>query len=186
MEDLLNNIAALGIFVLMIMATVQIVGRKILNMPIPGYIDIAEQSIALFAFMGAAYCQRLNGHVRMELILSRLRGRLLWILEATGTLLAMILVGIMVKYGFDHFLRAWNFGDSTIDIGLPVWPSKLIVPVAFSVLWLRLLLQFFGYCRLVRHPQAEPAFVPVIEDVRAQAEREAQDAAVSVREQSNG
>ncbi len=168
------------------MATVQIIGRKVLNMPIPGYIDIAEQSIALFAFMGAAYCQRLNGHVRMELVLSRLRGRILWVLEAVGTLLALILIGIMVKYGFDHFLRAWNFGDSTIDIGLPVWPSKLVIPVAFSVLWLRLLLQFFGYLRLIRQPQATPEFVPVIEDTVMQAEREARDSASSTDGHANG
>jgi TRAP-type C4-dicarboxylate transport system permease small subunit len=173
-ENLLNNIAALGIFVLMLTATVQILGRKLFNLPIPGYI---EQSIALFAFMGAAYCQRLNGHVRMELVLSKLRGRLLWFLEAFGTLVAMILIGIMIKYGFDHFLRAWKFGDSTIDIGLAVWPSKLIVPVAFGVLWLRLLLQFIGYCRLLRRPDATPVLVPLIENTEEQAQREAREAA---------
>ncbi|OED36578.1 hypothetical protein AB833_26645 [Chromatiales bacterium (ex Bugula neritina AB1)] len=170
----------------MLMATVQIVGRKILNMPIPGYIDIAEQSIALFAFMGAAYCQRLNGHVRMELVLSHLRGRLLWILEATGTLAALLLVGVMVKYGFDHFWRAWDFGDSTIDIGLPVWPSKLVVPVAFGVLWLRLLLQFIGYLRLIRNPKATPEFVPLIEDTVAHARREAQDSAIATDRGNHG
>jgi TRAP-type C4-dicarboxylate transport system permease small subunit len=184
-ENLLNNIAALGIFVLMLTATVQILGRKLLNIPIPGYIDIAEQSIALFAFMGAAYCQRLNGHVRMELILSQLRGRLLWFIEAFGILVAMVLVGIMIKYGFEHFLRAWKFGDSTIDIGLAVWPSKLVVPIAFSVLWLRLLLQFIGYCRLVRHPQATPVLVPLIENTKEQAEREARETATADG-QSNG
>ena len=184
-ENLLNNIAALGIFILMLTATVQILGRKLFNMPIPGYIDIAEQSIALFAFMGAAYCQRLNGHVRMELVLSQLRGRLLWFLEAFGTLVGMVLIGIMIKYGFDHFLRAWKFGDSTIDIGLAVWPSKLVVPVAFGVLWLRLLLQFIGYCRLIRHPAAQPVLVPLIENTKEQAEREARESE-TVGDRSNG
>lgn len=186
LENLLNNMAAIGIFVLMVTATVQIIGRKLLNMPIPGYIDIAEQSIALFAFMGAAYCQRLNGHVRMELVLSTLRGRLLWFIEAFGTLAALVLVAVMIKYGFDHFLRAWNFGDSTIDIGLPVWPSKLVVPIAFGVLWLRLLLQFFGYCRLVKDPQAQPAFVPLIENTEEQAQREAQDSGATAGDQRDG
>ena len=51
-EDFLTSFAALAIFILMITATVQIVSRKILNMPIPGYIDFAEQSIAIFAFIG--------------------------------------------------------------------------------------------------------------------------------------
>lgn len=175
LENLLNSIAALGIFILMLMATVQIVGRKLFNAPIPGYIDIAEQSIAIFAFLGAAYCQRLGGHVRMELFLGKLRGRLLWLAETFGTVVALILIGLLIKSGFDHFWRAYSIGDSTIDISLSVWPSKLVVPIAFSVLWLRLLLQLFGYLRLVRSPAAQPIAVPVIEDIANQAQREAQE-----------
>lgn len=175
LENLLNSIAALGIFILMLMATVQIVGRKLFNAPIPGYIDIAEQSIAIFAFLGAAYCQRLGGHVRMELFLGKLRGRLLWLAETFGTVVALILIGLLIKSGFDHFWRAYSIGDSTIDISLSVWPSKLVVPIAFSVLWLRLLLQLFGYLRLVRSPAAQPIAVPVIEDIANQAQREARE-----------
>ena len=69
-EDFLTAFSAFAIFFLMITATIQIVSRKILNLPIPGYIDFAEQSIAIFAFISIAYCQRLGGHVRMEIFLS--------------------------------------------------------------------------------------------------------------------
>lgn len=175
-ENLLNTVAAAGIFALMLTATVQILGRKLFNLPIPGYIDIAEQSIALFAFLGVAYCQRLGGHVRMELVLGTLRGRALWLAETFATLVALVLIALLIRSGFDHFWRAYSIGDSTIDIGLPVWPSKLVVPIAFGVLWLRLLLQLAGYLRLVRRPLAEPVAVPLIEDVAAHARREARDA----------
>ena len=37
-------------------------------------------------------------------------------------------------------------GDSTIDINLPTWPVKLIVPIMFGFLLTRLLLQIWGYC----------------------------------------
>ena len=55
-EDFLTSFSAFAIFFLMITATIQIVSRKLLNLPIPGYIDFAEQSIAIFAFIGIAYC----------------------------------------------------------------------------------------------------------------------------------
>ena len=45
LENFLNGFSALAIFVLMLTAAVQVVSRKVLNLPIPGYIDIAEQSI---------------------------------------------------------------------------------------------------------------------------------------------
>ena len=81
LEDLLAGIAALSIFGLMLFGVVQIVLRSIFNAPIWGYIDVVEQLMALFAFLAVAYCQRLGGHVRMDLIISRFRGRLYWIVE---------------------------------------------------------------------------------------------------------
>lgn len=174
LEDALNLFAAGFIFFLMLLATVQVVSRKLLNLPIPGYIDYAEQSIAIFAFLGIAYCQRLGGHVRMELLLDKLkRGRTLWLAEAITTLAAFIIVVLLARYSFDHFLRAWQIGDSTIDINLPVWPSKLLVSVALAIVAGRLLIQLAGFIRLVLYPRAEPVAVPLIAEVTELAAQEA-------------
>ena len=174
-EDFLTSFAALAIFILMITATVQIVSRKILNMPIPGYIDFAEQSIAIFAFIGIAYCQRLGGHVRMEIFLSMLNGRSKWIAEAIQTAATILIISILTYYSFKHFQRAWTIGDSTIDIQLPTWPSKLMIPIAFAALalTLRLIVQFAGYIRLIIDPKLQPIGVPLILDVENQAKQEA-------------
>tara|TARA_R110002049_G_scaffold30811_2_gene105347 strand:- start:5 stop:619 length:615 start_codon:yes stop_codon:yes gene_type:complete len=171
-EDGMNLFAAGAIFLLMFLAAIQVIGRKIFNMPIPGYIDYAEQSMAIFAFLGAAYCQRLGGHVRMELVLDRFRGRMLWFFEALTTFAGLFIVVLLTRYSFDHFLRAWQIGDSTIDINLPVWPSKLMVSVALGFLALRLLVQLIGYLRLLRDPSLTPVAVPLIEDISAQARQE--------------
>lgn len=172
-EDFLTAFSAFAIFFLMITATIQIVSRKILNLPIPGYIDFAEQSIAIFAFISIAYCQRLGGHVRMEIFLSALKGRSKWIAEAIQTTATIFIIVILTYYSFKHFQRALIIGDSTIDIGLPTWPSKLMIPLAFSALALRLLIQLAGYIRLIIYPTAEPVGVPLIVDVENQAKQEA-------------
>lgn len=172
-ENAMNLFAAGSIFVLMVLAAVQVISRKLFNFPIPGYIDFAEQSIAIFAFMGAAYCQRLGGHVRMELFLEKFgRGRLLWIAESVTTFAAVVVIALLTRYSFEHFLRAWKIGDSTIDINLPVWPSKLIVSVALGFLLLRLLVQLFGFLRLVKTPDAAPVAVPLIANVVETAQHE--------------
>ena len=84
--------------------------------------------------------------------------------------LAIILV--LTVFSYQHFTRAFEFGDSTIDINLPVWPSKLLVTFALAVLFFRLLLQFFGFLRLILYPDAVPAGVPLIADVVEQATQE--------------
>ena len=169
----MNLAAAAAIFLLMILAAVQVFSRKLLNLPIPGYIDFAEQSMAIFAFLGVAYCQRLGGHVRMELVLEKMpRGRLLWCSEFITTLAAFIVIALLTRYSFDHFLRALRNGDSTIDISLPVWPSKLLVSIALAFLTIRLLIQLIGFLRLLRSPQSPPVAVPLIADVKQQARHE--------------
>ncbi len=163
-ETAFNGIAAAAIFFLMLLGVSQIVGRN-LGYPMWGYIDLVEQSIAIFAFMGIAYCQRAGGHVRMDLVLRGLKGRPLWFFETLAVLLSMFVVGVLIYYGYTHFERSFVQGDSTIDANYPVWPSKLVVPVAFSLLWLRLALQLFGYSRLLIDPSKTPVGVPTIPSI---------------------
>lgn len=175
-EDALNVVAAGSIMVLMVMAVIQVVGRKVFNAPIFGYIDWVEQIMILFAFIGVAYCQRHGGHVRMELIISNFRGRVLWAVEIFGVLIGLFIIGILIPTSFDHFLRAWELGDSTINAELPLWPAKLVIPVALTSLWLRLLLQLAGYLRLLFDPRLKPEAVPVILGVEEEAAKEIHDA----------
>jgi len=176
-EDIFNLVAAGFIFGLMFLGIAQVLGRRLFNAPISGYIDFVELSMATFAFLCVAYCQRLGGHVRMELVLKLSGGRVRWALEVFGTLVALFIISVLIWYGYDHFLRAWQLGDSTIDAELPVWPSKLVVPIAFALLWLRLAVQLAGYLRLLRRPDAAPVAVPEILTAEALAAREIEESA---------
>lgn len=182
-ETAFNLVAALFIFGLMLLGIWQVLGRQLFNVPVRGYIDYVELSMASFAFLGIAYCQRVAGHVRMDMMVNAARGRAKWALEIFGTVVALFVISVLIWYGWTHFVRAYELGDSTIDTQLPLWPSKLIVPVAFALLWLRLVVQLVGFVRLFRDPDAAPVAVPVpltveqlakieIEESRAKIERE--------------
>lgn len=175
-ENGFNLIAAASIMILMLLAVVQIFGRTFLNQPIPGFIDITEQAMAVFTFMGIAYCQRVGGHIRMEILLGKLKGRALWTAEFFGVFIIFLVVCGLIYGSWFHFQRSWSIGDSTIDIGLPTWPSKLIVPVALTLLALRLLLQLYGYWRLIADPSRTPLSVPLIMDVEEAAQHEIEEA----------
>jgi TRAP-type C4-dicarboxylate transport system permease small subunit len=171
-ESLFNLIAGIVIFLTMVLGVVQIVGRSFFNQPVPAYVDIIEIMMATFAFLGISYCQKLGGHVRMEIVLKQFKGRAFWIAEVIGTLVMMWIIAILMIYGYEHFLRAFRFGDSTIDGDYPLWPSKLVVPAAFGLLMIRLTVNLWGFIRLVARPDAEPIGIPVMETVDDQAEHE--------------
>lgn len=175
-ENIFNLIASLAIFALMVLGVLQIGLRSIFNKPIVGYIDLVELSMAAMAFLGAAYCQRLGAHIRMEYLVGKLKGRWLWSAECIATCVALFIVGVLIWYGWGHFLRAYQIGDTTIDAEYQVWPSKLLVPLAFGLWFLRLSLQLAGSIRLVINPDLAPEGVVTIKDVAEQAQDEIHEA----------
>lgn len=180
LESAVTLVGGVVILSLMLLAVAQIFGRKLFNMPVPGFIDWVEQAMAVFAFLGVAYCQRLGGHIRMDILIGQLKGRALWLAEFVSTLVMLLLVLALIVGTWRHFERSFDFAapwfsrDSSIDIALPLWPAKLLVPVALAVLALRLVLQLWGYARAVREGAAEPVAVPLIENAAEVAAREAE------------
>jgi C4-dicarboxylate transporter DctQ subunit len=174
-EDGLNLIAALAIFFLMFVGVAQIVGRTVFDFAIYGYIDWMEQASALFAFLGIAYAQRLGSHIGMDLTMGW-RPSIRWKIELFGVAVAIAIITVLVYASFTNFLRAWSIGDSTMDIQLPTWPAKLMVPLALSVLWLRMSLQIAGYLRMTAHPAAEPIGVTQIVTIETQVKDEIAEA----------
>src|SRR3954470_20764956 len=122
-EDGLNIIAALSIFFLMFVGVAQIVGRTIFDFAIYGYIDWIEQASSLFAFVGIAYAQRLGSHIGMDLTMNW-RPSLRWRVELFNVVMAIAIVSVLIYASFTNFLRAYDIGDSTMDIRLPTWPAK--------------------------------------------------------------
>ncbi|AHM05265.1 TRAP-type C4-dicarboxylate transport system, small permease component [Roseibacterium elongatum DSM 19469] len=179
-EAALNLIGGATILLLVLMAVWNVIGRKLFNAPVPGYVDWTSQFMILFAFLGLSYCQREGGHIRMDIVVMRLRGRTLWFAELLSVLFMLILTTGLIYGSWHHFLRSFDWDmalfsrDSSIDIGLPLWPAKLIVPLALSLLWVRLVLQVWGYARGLRQGGDAPVAVPLPEDPMEQASREAE------------
>ena len=175
LEDGMNLVAAAAIFFLMFVGVFQIVGRTVFGTAIYGYIDYMEQASSLFAFLGIAYAQRLGSHIGMDLTMNwRPSNR--WKIELFSVLVTVAIITVLVYASFTNFLRAYQLGDSSMDIQLPTWPAKFMVPLALGVLWLRLALQICGYLRLIADPDAEPIAVPKLITLETQVKDEIAEA----------
>ncbi|HZT47090.1 MAG TPA: TRAP transporter small permease [Hyphomicrobiaceae bacterium] len=175
-EKLAALLSGLGIFALMLLGVVHVLGRKFFDMPVYGYIDIVEIMMAFLVFLALAYTERLGGHIRMELFVSFLKGRWLALFELVGVVLGLLLSGVLFVYSWDHAMRAYYLGDSSIDAQIPLWPSKLVVPISLAMLFVRLLVSLWAYLRVLIDPRKGFIGVPEVVDAEEQALREAASA----------
>jgi len=184
-ERLLALVSGLAVFSLMVLAVVSVGGRNLFNQPLPGYVDWIEQAMPLIAFMGVAYTQRDGGHIRMDVFVGALKGRALWFFELLSVVAMLVLMLLLVWGSWAHFERSFDFAspmwsrDSSMDISIPLWPAKILAPVAFSILCLRLTLQLWGYGVAFLKNTQSPVAVPLILDAATQAANEADTVSAS-------
>lgn len=179
-ETVFAMVSGIAVFMLMVLAVWSVGGRKFFASPMAGYVDWIEFAMPFIAIMGISYTQRSGGHVRMDILIGKLRGRALWAAETLSVVLILLLMIALIWGSYAHFLRSFDMSaplwsrDSTIDIGLPLWPAKLLVPMAFTVLSLRLVLQIWGYGRALILGLDNPVAIPMVQDAAEQAMAEAQ------------
>ena len=194
-ENALNLMAAIATMFLVLIGVYQIVvGMRdlctfgedpvcigLINAPMFGYIDMIELAMPILAIIGIAYCMRTGTHIRMDLLIGNLRGRTLWAIETFNALITLIFALLMARFSYDFFHDAFTLGDSTTDAEIDTWPSKLLVPLAFCLLAIRLFVQFLGALRLALRPSLPPVGVVVQKDIAAQAQEEIREAMGSAR-----
>ena len=179
-ERICALLSGIAIFSLMFLAAYSVFGRKFFSSPLAGYVDYIEAAMPIIAFMGISYVQRDGSHIRMDMLLYFLKGRLLWLFELVSVLLILLLIVSLTWGAWEHFERSFDCSrplcsrDSSVDIGLPIWPSKLVVPFAFGILAIRLSLQAIGYGRAFLLGLSRPVAVPLKLSLVEQAEIESQ------------
>ena len=94
-EHLFAYVAVFFIFTLMMLGVAGIAARQLssisifghsFDITIFGYIDMVELLMTTFAFLAISHAERIGAHVRMDLMVSRLRGRALWVFELFSVL----------------------------------------------------------------------------------------------------
>jgi TRAP-type C4-dicarboxylate transport system permease small subunit len=184
-EDSLNFIAAIAVLFLMVIGCVQIILRirwvcvpftdlcvRGINSPMFGYIDMIQLSMPILAVLGISYAQRYGVHIRMDILVERLRGRTLWLIETLSTLVTLGIILLLTRFSWVFFRDAYTSGDSTIDAQYLTWPSKVLVPISLGILALRLVVQLLGSIRLAIDPTRELVGVVAPQNVADQARQE--------------
>lgn len=137
----------LGMFLLiplMLLTSAEVVGRGLWSRPIPGTMEISSYLLSIFILLGLAYTQQVKGHVRVNMLTSRLPERLRLGLEIFTTLLSILIVGIMCWQGWVIGMEERSVSDM---LRIPQRPFRLLVAVAALLLLLELTIDLIEAAR---------------------------------------
>jgi TRAP-type C4-dicarboxylate transport system permease small subunit len=140
----LNWVACFAVILLALGVFVDVFARWI-NRPVPGNIDTAELLLIPAVFFAMAYTHKLDGHIRVEILHTRMSTRVKGIMDSITLLIATGVYGFIIWSMAD---RVWRIvtspdpGPITIGLAIPIFPLLIVIVIALIVLCLELLANF--------------------------------------------
>ena len=100
------------------------------------YLELQWYLFSIVFLLGGAYTLRHDAHVRVDVIYGRLSNRKKAWIDVLGTVLFLLpFCGLMIWTSLPAVINSWAvLEDSPDPNGLPRYPIKTILPVAFIIL----------------------------------------------------
>ena len=145
---ILVYIMGLAVFAMMLMGTADVIGTKFAKWPIPGAYESTAALMVVVVFSGIAYAQLKKRHISVALVVNRLPARAREVLNLAGLVLGAVYFGVLAWRCSLFFWSSWLLKESEASlIHFPLYPSKFIMVVGASLMFLQLLVNIFHAIR---------------------------------------
>ncbi|AZT82584.1 TRAP transporter small permease subunit [Marinobacter sp. NP-4(2019)] len=131
---------SLLVFVMVAVITYEVVARYFFDAPTVWAMELSTLLFGPYFLLAGPYLLHTAGHVNVDILYSRLPGRVADILDCfTHTLIAVV-AGVFIYYSLPVAMNAYDSGETSFTAWNPaIWPVKALIPVAFSLLLLQAL-----------------------------------------------
>jgi TRAP-type mannitol/chloroaromatic compound transport system permease small subunit len=132
--------------------------RKLFNVSSNAYLEIQWYLFAAVFMLGVGHVMLRNGHVRIDVVSTRLSARANAVIDSLGIVLFILpLAVIMIDLSWPLFVRAWMSGETSQNAGgLIRWPVLLLIPAGFGVLLLQSLSELIKRAAFLSGHRDEP------------------------------
>lgn len=121
-ERVASSLAALILFLLMLITFVDVAGRNLINMPLTGASEITEILMAAMIFLMLPRVALHNQHIIIDLIETVASPRVLRAFDVFAAVLSAIMFFLICWQMWVLGARAMGYGDATGALRIPVAP----------------------------------------------------------------
>lgn len=183
----IGQLVAWGILAAILVSAANATVRKVLNTSSNSWLEIQWILFGAVFLLCAGWTLLSNEHIRIDIVNSMLPKRVRDWIDVFGHLLFLLPVAlVMAGLGWPFFWRSLLQNEQSTNAGgLPVYPSKFLIPLAFTLLLIQGLSELIKRIAIIRgeledtvsggghHAAAEAEAERVLQAVREAAEKRA-------------
>jgi TRAP-type transport system small permease protein len=129
-------VAAIGLFVMMMVTVVDVIGRYVFNRPILGAYELVGFLLAVAGPLALGYSQLKKGHIRVDFLLQRFSKRGQAILTSLAYLIGLAVFSVITWRLVDlvQYYLSLKRGSATDTLGIPIFPFVIVVAIGCAML----------------------------------------------------
>ncbi len=142
-------LVATSLLILITLTTItEIIMRTFWGRPIMGTVELTGYTLLFITFLGTAWLLREDGHVKMDVVLSRLRPRIQSTLNIITSILGAIICLVIAWYGVKVSWYSFQTNYRAIsELEIPLFPILIVIPVGTFLLFIQFLRRTYGFLR---------------------------------------
>ena len=131
--------------------------RKLFDLSSNAWLELQWWLFSAVFLLAAPWTLALNEHIRIDILSQRYPRWLRNALEIVGHLcFLMPMAGIVVWTSWPFFLRSYEQNEQSSNFGgLPQWPAKFLIPLAFAILFIQGVSELIKRIAIMRGDLAE-------------------------------
>ena len=132
--------------------------RKTFDWSANSLLEVQWWLFALVFLLAAPWTLAVNEHIRIDVVSSRLSARTRNIIDVVGHIFFLLPMAAMIVYTSSIFLwTSYAQNEQSANAGgLPQWPIKLLIPIAFTLLFTQGVSELIKRIAIMRGDLADP------------------------------
>jgi TRAP-type mannitol/chloroaromatic compound transport system permease small subunit len=133
------------------------ISRKLFDLSSNAWLELQWWLFSAVFLLAAPWTLALNEHIRIDILNQRFSPRVRNIVEIVGiTLFLMPMAAVVVWTSWPFFVASYEQNEQSSNFGgLVQWPAKLLIPVAFAILFIQGVSELIKRIAIMRGEMAE-------------------------------
>ncbi|TPE43418.1 TRAP transporter small permease [Amaricoccus solimangrovi] len=129
----LATAAGLGLLFMVATIAAAVIMRYVAGTPLLGVNEVVQLTAVAVAMLALPYCTDERAHVRVDVLDNAIGPRGRWFGDVLSRLLSGFVLSVLVWRAGLKALDAWEYGDTTNMLGLPIWPFYGLISLGIAL-----------------------------------------------------